>query len=419
MPVLQPLMYNSYFGFREPPFNVTPDPYFFYTNSLYQQALDALFYGIKAKKGFIVITGEVGTGKTTLLRKLMQNLEANVQSVLIVYTKITFNEMLERIVHDLGLTRKTNNSLIIIEELNRYLTEQLKKGHTVSLLIDEAQHLSDDSIEGLRLLSNLETDKEKLLQIVLLGQPELDTKLNNPSLRQLKQRIALRIRLDCLKPIQVEDYVRHRLQVSGYDGPEIFSKEAIEQIWGCSRGIPRLINILCENALLLAYTSDKRVISGAMIDKVADDLQLEPGRKRAIPDGTDMEISGIPSPTEVTDSDNDKENEIKARTTTTALRGDNHEDAFPPEVVSPNFIARMTRALVEAMGPMAPVVVRKQIAILGESPESFPAPRLTELVESVSRAILNERMKTAFEKLMFEEIRAIDGLKTSSGRDVK
>src|SRR5213594_4741118 len=189
-------MYNKYFGFVESPFSVTPDPRFFYINPLYQEVMAILHYGIDAKKGFIVITGEVGTGKTTLLRKLMRDLESTIHFAFIFNTDLTFNEVLRVTLRDLGLSTQGKDRLAMVDELNAYLIEQLKKGHIVCLLIDEVQNLSDESLEGLRLLSNLETDKEKLLQIVLMGQPELDAKLNKSSLRQLNQRVAVRCGLD-------------------------------------------------------------------------------------------------------------------------------------------------------------------------------------------------------------------------------
>ena len=412
-------MYNSYFGFREAPFNVTPDPNFFYTNPIYQEAFATLLYGIKAKKGFMVITGEVGTGKTTLLRKLMRNLEATIHSVFIFNTQVTFPQLLQLILHDLGLSNKEKNKLMMIQQLNEYLIQQLKKGHTVALLIDEAQNLSDEALEGLRLLSNLETDKEKLLQIMLMGQPELDAKLNRASLRQLKQRIAIRSRLDSLAHREIGNYIIHRLQVAVYKGSELFSKEAIERIWDYSRGSPRLINIICDNALLLAYATNGHLVSRTMIEEVAHDLRLEPELKLAKPDDTEFKIPNILFPTEMIESDNGKENNTKAPATTTAFTGNNRHGASLPGVVSPNFIARMTTALTEAMGPMAPMVVRHEIAILGESPDTFTTPRLTELVELVSRKILNEAMKIEFQKTMFEEMRPLTTLKTGSRRVAK
>src|SRR3989442_290995 len=254
-------MYTTYFGLREAPFSVTPDPRLFYSNSLYQEALAALLYGIKNKKGFIVVTGDVGTGKTTLLRKLMRNLEATDHSVLIFNTHLSFLELLQLILHDLGLpANRGKNKLAMIQELNQYLVEQLKNKHTVSLLIDEAQNLTHEVLEGLRLLSNLETDKEKLLQIVLMGQPELERKLDRRSLRQLKQRIAVHCQLAPLNGSEVGPYIDLRLRAAGYEGEDPFDSDAVGQIVLYSRGVPRLINIICDNALLNAYaTSQKRV----------------------------------------------------------------------------------------------------------------------------------------------------------------
>ena len=206
-------MYNSYFGFRESPFSVTPDPRFFYTNPLYLEAFAALRYGIEAKKGFIVITGEVGTGKTTLLRRLLRNLADTVHSVFVFNSCLSFPELLQLTLQDLGLTSKDQSKVAMLLELNDYLIKQLNQGHTVTMLIDEAQNLSDEVLENLRLLSNLETDQEKLIQIVLVGQPELHAKLGQPHLRQLKQRIALQCRLNPLAHTEVGPYIYSRLVV--------------------------------------------------------------------------------------------------------------------------------------------------------------------------------------------------------------
>jgi general secretion pathway protein A len=294
-------MYTAFFGFRETPFNVIPAPRFFYTNPIYQEALAALLYGIKARKGFIVITGEVGTGKTTLLRKAMRNLEATIHSVLIFNTHLSFPELLQLILHDLGLDHKRMNTLKMVKELNQYLIEQIKKGDIVCLLIDEAQNLSDDTLEGIRLLSNLETDKEKLLQIVLTGQPELDTRLDKASLRQLKERVAIRCCLRSLTEREVGNYIRHRLQIAGYVGPEIFSEQALQSIWGYSRGNPRLINIICDNALLIAYGTDQRVVNTEMIDEAACDLQLK----------EQIQVAKAEVPTAQPTPQNGKEEEVK------------------------------------------------------------------------------------------------------------
>jgi len=281
-------MYNSYFGFLESPFSVTPDPRFFYTNRVYQEAYANLRYGIEARKGFIVITGEVGTGKTTLLRKLMRNSEGTIHSVFIFNTHVNFNELLRAILGDLGLATAGKDRLMMVEELNDYLIEQLKRGHIVSVLIDEAQNLSDEALEGLRLLSNLETDREKLLQIVLMGQPELKPKLDQPSLRQLKQRVALQCRLAPLKDEEVGPYIDFRLQAVGYEGEELFHPDAVQEIAVYSKGIPRLINIICDNTLLNAYAGSQKIVSADMVREVGRDLRL----------GSEVQVTEAePSPT--------------------------------------------------------------------------------------------------------------------------
>jgi general secretion pathway protein A len=267
-------MYNRYFGLRESPFSVTPDPRFFYTNPVYLETYAALRYGIEAKKGFIVVTGEVGTGKTTLLRKLLRSFETNVHSVFIFNTYIDFPELLQVALRDLGLAPKDTTKVTLLEELNGYLIEQLKQGHNVAMLIDEAQNLSAETLENLRLLSNLETDQEKLLQIVLMGQPELEAKLDQPKLRQLKQRVAVQCRLGPLKDDEVGPYIDFRLRTAGYEGNGLFHRDAVRQIAFYSKGIPRLINIICDNALLIAYAESRKVVPVDIIKQVARDLRI-------------------------------------------------------------------------------------------------------------------------------------------------
>ena len=274
-------MYNSYFGFVEPPFTVTPDPHFSYSNSVYQEAYANLRYGIEGKKGFVVITGEAGTGKTTLLRKLMRNLGDSIHSAFVFNSYLSFSELLPLILHDLGLVPKESSKVAMLQELNEYLITRLRQGHIVAVLIDEAQSLTDEALEGLRLLSNLETDQEKLLQIVLMGQPELQAKLDQPKLRQLKQRVALQCRLTPLKEAEVGYYIDCRLRSAGYQGKDLFHREAVQQVASYSKGIPRLINIICDNALLNAYAGSQKIVSADMIMEVARDLRLESGHQVA------------------------------------------------------------------------------------------------------------------------------------------
>ncbi len=267
-------MYNEYFGFAEPPFSLTPDPRFSYTNALYQEAFATLRYGIEARKGFIVITGEAGTGKTTLLRRLMQSFGRHVQTAYIYNTHLTLTELLRLILSDLGLASCTDDRLEMVAQLNEYLIKQLKENNIVTLLVDEAQELSIEMLEEIRLLSNLETDTQKLLQIVLMGQPELERKLDQPELRQLKQRVALRCRLDPLPANEVGEYIATRLKAVGYTRKDLFHASAVEKIASHSRGIPRLINIICDNALLIAFAASKRTVSSSTIEEVARDLRL-------------------------------------------------------------------------------------------------------------------------------------------------
>ena len=268
-------MYEDYFGFKGLPFSVTPDPRFFYNNSVYREAFASLRHGIEARKGFVLITGEVGTGKTTLLKVFMRSAESTIHTAFIFNPKLNLTELLRAILNDLEIAHDMSEGRAsLLDKLNYYLIEQLKKGEIVALLVDEAQNLSDELLEELRLLSNLETTRDKLLQIVLMGQPELEEKLEHPELRQLKQRIALRCRLAPLKSGEVNQYIDSRLNAVGYEGKELFSIGALEKIILYSKGIPRLINMICDNALLITYAASKKKVSAEVIDEVTRDLQL-------------------------------------------------------------------------------------------------------------------------------------------------
>jgi type II secretory pathway predicted ATPase ExeA len=278
-------MYENHFGFAELPFSVSPDPRFFYSNPVYREALVTLHYGIEARKGFVIITGEAGTGKTTLLRMLMHNLDSAIHTAFVFNPRLTFTALLRFILSDLGVTSSAKDRLKLTEQLNSHLIEQLKKGQTVALLVDEAQALSDEILEELRLLSNLETDQEKLIQIVLMGQPELESKLDQPELRQLKQRVTLRCRLLPLTEDEVGLYIASRIKTAGYEGKELFVPKAVQKITHYSNGIPRLVNVICDNALVIASAASKKQVSAEMIDEVAHDLKLT-GRPQVKAEGT-------------------------------------------------------------------------------------------------------------------------------------
>ncbi len=268
-------MYLEHFGFHEKPFHITPDPRFFYPSLVSQEAYASLFYGITEKKGFVALTGEVGTGKTTLLRRVMLSLANSVNFAFVYNTTWTFDEVLDAICSDFALPLPASGKRFDkVQALNSFLLEQLTRGMTAAVLVDEAHNLSADDLENLRLLSNLETSSEKLLQIVLVGQNELETKLMQPNLRQVKDRIAIWTRLDRLKTREVGAFIFHRLHVAGYEKEDLFTPEAIDRIAAYSQGSPRQINIICDNALLAAYGTYQNQVSAEIIKEVAQDLGL-------------------------------------------------------------------------------------------------------------------------------------------------
>ena len=267
-------VYTEYFGLREMPFSVTPDPRFCYANRGYEEAYATLLYGVRERKGFIVLTGEVGTGKTTVLHRLMQTLEPQTPFVFFFNPRLDFDDILAFACNELRLAADRSGRLAKIQVLYEFLLRQLRNGATTAFLIDEAQGLTDETLEDLRLLSNLETTGEKLLQIALVGQPELEIKLAQPGLRQLRQRIALRCRLEQLKGHEVGPYIQRRLRTAGGDGEELFTSEAVLRIAEYSRGIPRLINAICDNALLIGYGASQKTITHEIIEEVVGDLAL-------------------------------------------------------------------------------------------------------------------------------------------------
>jgi general secretion pathway protein A len=407
-------MLHSHFGFREMPFGVTPDPRFFYSHPHYLEGLAALVHGIEAKKGFMLVTGEVGTGKTILLRKLMRHLDGRVQFVFVSNSHLTSYGLTELIVQNLAISNKEKSRLEMLQDLNSYLVQQLRSGRTVALLVDEAQKLSDEALEGLCDLSNLETDEEKLLQIVLVGQPEVAIKLNKSSLRRIKQRITLHHRLYSLQtPTEVDHYIRHRLEIVGYSGPEIFTREAVEAIWQYSGGTPRLINILCDNTLAIACLAARKKVSAYMIMKAAGGLLLESGLEasRVSADGGFLRMKTAAARTSPRRSEtNGSEISVNNRAPTPPIplresdRVKLSRIATKGPAVSLQFFDRMTRAATEAMGPMANRIVVDQISALGESRQAFPQGKLAELILRVSVEILNETMRDSFQKTMVREI---------------
>ena len=407
--------FDNHFGFRETPFGVTPDPRFFYRHPVHVQALAALVYGIQDKKGLMLVTGEVGTGKTILLRMLMRQLDETVQFIFISVPRLTACGLIEPIVQNLGLAHGAKNKLEMIHALNSYLIQQTSSGHAVALLIDEAQQLGDEALESVCDLSNLETDEEKLLQIVLVGQPELATRLCKPSLLGIKQRLAIHYRLSPLHTVEeVADYMRHRLGVAHCQGVEIFSKEAMEAIWYYSAGTPRLIHSLCDNALALACDTGQKKVGPYIVKKVAESLMLERETEFSKTQGTDLRVFRAQDPAIRSNHNGSETGKLNTESrqespNTRDLAPIYRSDAKEPTVPR-QFFHRMSRAAAAAIGPMAHLIVSDQISALGESRDAFPQKKLGELIQSISREISNESMKASFQDAMVREMTALKTL---------
>lgn len=260
-------MYEKFFQFAEPPFKLTPDPRFFFFSKKHEEAFDHIRYGIQERKGFIVVTGEVGTGKTTLSRLLLEKLDKKIQTSMIFNPSLSTIELLQAINHDFGIEGVSTSKKKLVEDLNQFLLQTLRQGGNALLIIDEGQNLSTECLEEIRMLSNLETEREKLLQILLIGQPELREKLNQPDLRQLNQRIAVRFHLEPLGLEETKGYVRYRLGVAGGRERTFFTTKALEKLYRHTGGVPRLVNILCDKALLAAYVQESRVVNHLSVER--------------------------------------------------------------------------------------------------------------------------------------------------------
>jgi general secretion pathway protein A len=269
-------MYKQFFGLRENPFNVNPDPRFLFLTPQTREALDELTFGIQARRGLTLLTGEVGTGKTTLLNRLLDWLRGQQTPTAFIFNShLETSHLFDFILADFGVpfdARLKDNALL---RLNQWLFERYRAGETPVLIVDEAQGLADHVLEEIRMLLNLETPSEKLLQIVLSGQPELEIRLKRPELRQVKQRITLRCKTAALTPEQTNDYIRARLRIAGANGTPVFASEAIEAVYLYSGGIPRVINLLCEHALINAYVEHVRPVPAPIVAEVAREFQFD------------------------------------------------------------------------------------------------------------------------------------------------
>jgi general secretion pathway protein A len=279
-------MYNAFFGFSQNPFNMSPDPSFLFRSPQHEEALANLIYGVRSRKGFIVLTGEVGTGKTTLLECLRDHLNAQ-QIVFASFfnSRLTVEQFFEFLAYDFDLPANRHSKTEVLLALNHMLLERASQGRTTVLIVDEAHNLEWDVLEEIRLLGNLENRRGKLLQIVLSGQQELDSKLENPEYRQLKQRIALRCALQGFDLAQTTAYISSRMARAGLCEQTILAPELVEDIHFRSQGIPRLINSICDNVLLTAFALESKRVTRQMLDEVTSDMRLDyPGAPVFRPD---------------------------------------------------------------------------------------------------------------------------------------
>lgn len=269
-------MYEEFYALKEKPFSLTPDPRFFFLSENHREAFDHLLYGIKEKEGFILITGEVGTGKTTLCRALLERIDSSTtDTALILNPMLSGHELLQTILNDFGIPRGATTKKGLLDALNQFLLRQQATNRNSILIIDEAQNLPSPLLEEIRILSNLETEKEKLLQIILIGQIELKEKLSLPQLRQLNQRISIRYHLENLGKDEVPRYIQHRLTVAGSSGDIHFKSGALKAIYQYSRGIPRLTNLAADRALLAGYAAQTRQIQRGLVIKGLKSLEGE------------------------------------------------------------------------------------------------------------------------------------------------
>ena len=269
-------MYKKFFGLKESPFKVNPDPRYLFLTPGIQEALASLAYGIRGRRGIILLTGEVGTGKTTLLHMILDWLRQNRAATAFIFnTNLTTTELFECLMADLGIPCESHSKSEILMRLNRWLLDRYSNGQMAVLIVDEAQSLSDQVLEEIRFLTNLETSTDKLLQVVLSGQPELEEKLRQPHLRQLRQRITVRCRTNPLTLEETQGYIAERLRIAGASNGSLFSPEAVESIYRHARGIPRVTNVLCEHALINCFADQQKTVTSAHIEGVAHEFELD------------------------------------------------------------------------------------------------------------------------------------------------
>jgi putative secretion ATPase (PEP-CTERM system associated) len=276
-------MYTTFFGFTHKPFQLTPDPEFLFLSRVHKRALTYLDYGVADNSGFILITGEIGTGKTTVIRSLIKKIPQDIKIARINNTKVSSDQLISMINEEFGIYSKGDDKTQMLSKLNDFIISQYAQGRRSMIIIDEAQNLTPNLLEEVRLLSNLETDKSKLLQIILIGQPELNALLSRPDLEQLRQRIAVNSHISPLTRDEVEAYILHRLRVAGNEHAVTFEDGSMDVLYSFSRGIPRLINIACDFLLLAAFADETKVIDVTLVKEITGDLEINNPKTCAVP----------------------------------------------------------------------------------------------------------------------------------------
>jgi general secretion pathway protein A len=266
-------VYLEYYGLKQPPFDLTPNPRFLFHSGKHREAFNHLLYGIRERKGFVQLTGEVGAGKTTLCRALLEQLDGKFSTALILNPVLSADELMKAIATEFGLDVKGRDRLETVATIGEFLLKQIEQARETVLIVDEAQNLTEDLLEQVRLLSNIETDDRKLLQIVLMGQPELRGRLNSPRLRQLRQRITVRYHLMPLSRFETGQYIQHRLELAGSKGVPFFTQPAIWRVFNYSKGVPRLVNAVCDKALLAGFVAQSDRINYQMVGRAIRELE--------------------------------------------------------------------------------------------------------------------------------------------------
>jgi type II secretory pathway predicted ATPase ExeA len=404
-------LYQAYFRLDRSPFNVTPDPSFLYLSASHREALAQLSYGIKARKGFIVLTGEVGTGKTTLIHTLLNDLNDVTHTALIFSTVLSAIDLLRYVCEEFKLMeprqrREELHDYLVL--LNEFLLEKYRLGENCVLIIDEAQNLSAEVLESIRMLSNFETSTDKLLQILLIGQPELAVRLNTPELRQLKQRITLRHYLQALTLKECQEYITNRLQIAGGNA-DIFTPTAVATVYSYSSGIPRLVNVLCDSAMLTSYAIGKSIIDTAIIREVAEDLSLTRDfgstaarRPESVAPHKEVQrLNGTAREKEVAQA------KIVQPRSKSAIVYNSKLVTSSNGTVATEFLKTVIDALTEAMGPMASIVVHERVPMLDVTADGVPREKLWLLIDSVSQEIFDESIRNEFRQNMSARIRQL------------